>query len=205
MKRLLLIATMAVFLLTACSPEGHRVSSETLELTVMDRQVLDYRGNVLLTRSQLPSRVRVSPGSEFAAPDRFVRAQMSPNGEYLGVTTVGGAHAAAWIYRVGDDQPRPAAFQLGGSLSLDRWHPDSTYLAIRHKTPAGAQLLSVTEVARLSDYIEDANQLIKVPKHDELSAQHLRYNALGWEERGLRFNLAGQRWVYHPQEGVSAY
>lgn len=205
MKRLLLTATMTVFLLTGCSPEGHRVSSETLELTVMDRQVLDYRGNVLLTRSQLPGRVSVTPDSEFAVADRFVRAQMSPNGEFLGVTTVGGGHAAAWIYRVGDEHPKPAAFQLGGSLSLDRWHPDSTYLALRHKTPAGAQLLSVTEVAKLSDSIGDANQIIKVPKHDQLSAQHLRYNALGWDDRGLRFNLAGQRWVYHPQDGVSAY
>lgn len=201
----MVVGLTAFFLLVACSPEGHRVSSETMELTVIDHEVRDYRGNVLLTRRQLPNRVRVNPTSEFSAHDRFVRAEMSPNGEYLAVTSVGNAHTAAWIHRIGDDAPRPAAFQYGGRLSIDRWHPASTHLVFRHRPPSGSQLLSVTEVAQLSDCIGEANHLIKVPKHDQLSPQHLTYNALRWEASGLRFNLGGQRWVYHPEHGVSEY
>ncbi|MCC5878580.1 MAG: hypothetical protein JJU03_01595 [Idiomarina sp.] len=205
MNSRILVVLTAFLLLIGCSPEGHRVSSETMELTVIDHQVRDYRGNVLLTRSQLPNRVRVNLTTEFSAHDRFVRAEMSPNGEYLAVTTVGSAHTAGWIHRIGDDAPRPAAFQYGGGLSIDRWHPASTHLVFRHRPPSGAQLLSVTAVSQLGAHVEDANYFIKVPKHDQLSPQHLNYNALRWEDRGLRFNLGGQRWLYHPDHGVSEY
>lgn len=205
MNRLVLVGLTVLLLLSGCSPEGQRISSESPELTVMDYQILDYRGNVLLTLSQLPNRVQVNPTTEFTAHERFVRAEMSPNGEYLAVTSVGRAHAAAWIYRIGDLFAKPAAFQYGGRIGLDLWHPESTYLVIRHQPPSGAQLISVTDVSKLSDYIEEANQLVRVPQHDLLSPQSLTYNALSWEERGLRFNLAGRRWLYHPDHGVSEY
>lgn len=198
-----LCSVLAVLAVAACSPGEQRVSSNIQELTVLDEQINDYRGIELVTLSQLPGRVRVSADSEFGAHGRFVQADMSPNGEYIALTTVGAAHAAAWVYSTDTDEVWPAAFQYGGDLTLGSWHPDSSYLVINHQPPSGGSGLSIVDIASLGNMVEDANQMVRVPQHDELAPEQHDYNALDWEDGELRFTMAGERWRYHPAEGVS--
>ena len=202
MIKVYMFSAIALFTLASCSPGEQRLSSEVQELTVLDDQVNDYRGNQLITLSQLPERVRITSENEFGAHERFVQAEMSPNGEYIAVTTAGAAHSAAWVYQTEGGEVKPAAFQYGGNLTLGPWHPQSSYLVVTHQPPSGGTGLSVIHIAGLDYRVEDANQVLQVPQHDHLSADQHDYSALDWEDGELRFTMAGERWRYHPREGV---
>lgn len=206
MKSLRFIASCTlVVMLNAtmgCSPSERQPSHQILEVTVFDSEVRDYRGNTLLRLSQLPNRVHLDEDTNFSAHTRFVQAEVSPDGNYIAVTTSGTAHAAAWVYSNEQDKVWPAAFQYGGNLQISLWQPNAEYLSFSHQPPAGGTLLSVADIARLGDTLQDASDMVKIPQHDDYPPERHDYKALNWEGDILHFLMASQRWTYQPGRGV---
>lgn len=203
MKLLYVCILIAVLTgIISCSPSERQPSHQILELTVLDNEIRDYRGNTLLTLSQLPNRVYLDADTNFSAHTRFVQAKMSPKGNYIAVTTSGTAHAAAWVYSEAQNEIWPAAFQYGGNLEISLWQENAKYLTFMHQPPAGGTLLSVADIGRLSETLEISSTPVKVPQHDDYPPERHDYKALDWDGDRLHFLMASQRWTYQPGEGV---
>lgn len=202
---------IAAFVLSGCPSPGNGEPPPTTEtsdtsqpeaalapLEVGDEEIRAADGSVLLGIDDVPGTIRVDQQSEFGAAERFQEASVSPDGAWLAVVTTGAAHSAGWLVREGTRQPRPAAFQYGGNITIGPWDEDSRRLVFVQEGPAGGRTLTVVDAERLGETVEESAMPVRSPNHDELAPEERIYEALAWSKGELLFRVSGERWVFDP-------
>ncbi|WP_234286292.1 MULTISPECIES: hypothetical protein [Halomonadaceae] len=156
---------------------------------------------MLVGIDDVPNTIRVDQQAEFGAADRFQEATISPDGAWLAVVTTGAAHSAGWLVRMDARQPRPAAFQYGGNITIGLWSEDSRRLVFVQEGPAGGRTLTVVDAERLGETVEEGAMPVRSPEHDELAPEERIYEALAWSNGELLFRVGGERWIFDPDSG----
>ncbi|MGL6213245.1 hypothetical protein [Billgrantia desiderata] len=204
------IAT-ATLVLSGCPSPGNGEPPPTTEtadtsefeaalapLEVGDEEIRAADGSVLLSIDDVPGTIRADQQAEFGAAERFQEASVSPDGAWLAVVTTGAAHSAGWLGREGTRQPRPAAFQYGGTIIIGPWSDDSRRVVFVQEGPAGGRTLTVVDAERLGETVEASAIPVRSPEHDELAPEERVYEALAWSNGELLFRVGGERWVFDP-------
>ncbi|OUE37719.1 hypothetical protein BZY95_20320 [Billgrantia desiderata SP1] len=167
-------------------------------LEVGDEEIRAADGSVLLSMEDVPGTIRADQQAEFGAAERFQEASISPDGAWLAVVTSGAAHSAGWLIRMEAGQPRPAAFQYGGNITIGPWSDDSQRLVFVQEGPAGGRTLTVVDAERLGETVEESAMPVRSPEHDELAPEVRIYEALAWRNGELLFRVGGERWIFDP-------
>jgi hypothetical protein len=167
-------------------------------VAVSDTAVRGADGSVLLGIDDVPGNIAVDADTEFGAATRFTEASVAPDQAWLAVATAGAAHSAAWLVRTGTRDPRPAAFQYGGSITIGPWSDDGRLVVFVQEGPASDRTLTVVDQARLGDTVEASAMLVRVPDHDERAPEERIYEAVTWRDGRLVFQVSGERWVFDP-------
>jgi hypothetical protein len=203
-------------LLTACpgpDPEPEPTPAETpaepapepvpaLEpLDVGDDHVRGDNGSVLLEVGDVPGNIQVEAGTRFGAANRITEASLAPDGAWLAVATAGAAHAAAWLVRRGSRDPRPAAFQYGGSLTIGPWSDDGRFVVFVLEGPAGDRTLTVADRQRLGPTVQESALPVRAPDQDARPPEERIYQAVTWRDGRLVFQVQDKRWVFDPATG----
>lgn len=170
-------------------------------LEVGDEEIRAADGSVLLSMEDVPGTIRADQQAEFGAAERFQEASISPDGAWLAVVTSGAAHSAGWLVRMEARQPRPAAFQYGGNITIGPWDEDSRRLVFVQEGPAGGRTLTVVDAERLGETVEESAMPVRSPNHDELAPEERIYEALAWRNGELLFRVGGERWIFDPDSG----
>ncbi|WP_111412014.1 hypothetical protein [Billgrantia lactosivorans] len=170
-------------------------------LEVGDEQIRAADGSVLVGIGDVPGTIRADQQAEFGAAERFQEASVSPDGAWLAVVTSGAAHSAGWLVRMEARQPRPAAFQYGGNITIGPWSDDSRRVVFVQEGPAGGRTLTVVDAGRLGETVEESAMPVRSPVHDELVPEERIYEALAWSNGELLFRVGGERWVFDPNSG----
>ncbi|UYG05747.1 hypothetical protein OCT51_10430 [Halomonas sp. LR3S48] len=212
-RRLPLVLSIAIaaFVLSGCSspengepPPGIEASDTSQSeatlapLDVSDEQIRAADGSVLLDIADVPNTIRVDQQAEFGAAERFQEASISPDGAWLAVVTTGAAHSAGWLIREGAQQPTPAAFQYGGNITIGPWGDDARRLVFVQEGPAGGRTLTVVDVERLGETVEEGAMPVRSPDHEQLEPEERIYEALAWSNGELLFQVGAERWVFDP-------
>lgn len=170
-------------------------------LEVGDEEIRAADGAVLVGIDDVPGTIRVDQQAEFGAAERFQEASLSPDGAWLAVVTSGAAHSAGWLVRMDARQPRPAAFQYGGNITIGPWSDDSRRVVFVQEGPAGGRTLTVVDAERLGEMVEESAMPVRSPEHDELAPEERIYEALAWRNGELLFRVGGERWIFDPDSG----
>ncbi|MCE8041086.1 hypothetical protein HOP60_02835 [Halomonas daqingensis] len=170
-------------------------------LEVGDEEIRAADGAVLLSMEDVPGTIRADQQAEFGAAERFQEASVSPDGAWLAVITAGAAHSAGWLVRMEARQPRPAAFQYGGNITIGPWSDDSRLVVFVQEGPAGGRTLTVVDAERLGETVEESAMPVRSPEHDELAPEERIYEALAWRNGELLFRVGGERWIFDPDSG----
>ncbi|WP_234261810.1 hypothetical protein [Halomonas sp. MCCC 1A11062] len=153
---------------------------------------------MLLSMEDVPGTTRVDQQAEFGAAERFQEASVSPDGAWLAVVTSGAAHSAGWLVRVEAREPKPAAFQYGGNITIGPWSDDARRVVFVQEGPAGGRTLTVVDAERLGETVEESAIPVRSPEHDELAPEERVYEALAWRNGELLFRVGGERWIFDP-------
>ncbi|MCE8051059.1 hypothetical protein HOP61_07125 [Halomonas daqingensis] len=167
-------------------------------LEVGDEEIRAADGSVLLSMEDVPGTIRADQQAEFGAAQRFQEASVSPDGTWLAVVTSGAAHSAGWLVRMEARQPRPAAFQYGGNITIGPWSDDSRRVVFVQEGPAGGRTLTVVDAEQLGETVEESAMPVRSPEHDELAPEERIYEALAWSNGELLFRVGEERWVFDP-------
>lgn len=212
-RRLLLALSVATtaFMLGGCPSLGYdklpptTEASETVKvltpLYVSDEQIRAADGSVLVGIADVPDTIRVDQETEFGAADRFLGASISPDGAWLAIVTIGAAHSAGWLVREDTWQPRPAAFQYGGNISIGPWSDDARRVVFIQEGPAGDRTLTVVDRERLGEAVEANAMPVRSPDHEERGREERIYEALAWRNGDLLFGVGGEGWIFDPDTG----
>lgn len=209
LPRVLAIGTAALVLSGCPSPgNGEPPTTETADtsqpeaalapLEVGDEEIRAADGSVLLSIDDVPGTIRADQQAEFGAAQRFQEASVSPDGAWLAVVTSGAAHSAGWLVLMDARQPRPAAFQYGGNITIGPWSDDSRRVVFVQEGPAGGRTLTVVDAERLGETVEESAMPVRSPEHDELAPEERIYEALAWSNGELLFRVGEERWVFDP-------
>ncbi len=211
---LALSVATAALMLSGCPSPGNGEPPPTAEtsdtseseaalapLEVGDEQVRAADGSELLGIDGVPGTIRADQQAEFGAAERFQEASVSPDGAWLAVVTTGAAHSAGWLVREGTRQPRPAAFQYGGNITIGPWDEDSRRLVFVQEGPAGGRTLAVVDAEQLGETVEASAMPVRSPDHDELAPEERIYEALAWRNGELLFRVGDERWIFDPDSG----
>ncbi len=171
-------------------------------LEVGDEEIRAADGAVLLSMEDVPGTIRADRQAEFGAAERFQEASVSPDGAWLAVVTSGAAHSAGWLVRMDARQPRPAAFQYGGNITIGPWSDDSRRVVFVQEGPAGGRTLTVVDAGRLGETVEESAMPVRSPEHDELAPEERIYEVLAWSNGELLFRVGGERWIFDPDSGA---
>jgi hypothetical protein len=163
-----------------------------------EEEVRAADGVVLLHIDDVPPDIAVDAGTRFGAATELVEASLSPDEEWLAVTTRGAAHAAGWLVRVGTREPRPAAFQYGGEVEIGPWSGDGRYVVFALEGPAPSRTLSVVDRERLGSTVEASAASVRIPDHDERFEPGVEYRVVEWRQGILIFELDGERHRFDP-------
>jgi hypothetical protein len=147
----------------------------------------------------VPGDIRVDDTTEFGVAQRFAEASASPDGEWIAVVTSGAAHSGGWLVRTGTREPRPAAFQYGGSMTIGPWSADSERVVFAHSGPAGDRSLTVVNRNQLGQTVEAGARPVRTPDHERFRPEERTYEAIEWREGQLVFEMRGERWIYNPE------
>jgi hypothetical protein len=160
-------------------------------------------GDTLLRISGMPDQIAIDEEISFGAADRFTAASLAPDGEWFAVVTSGAAHDGGWLVRVGADEPRPAAFQYGGSLTLGPWSPDGRWAVFVEDGPAGGRTLSVADRSAVGATVDQSARPVGLPDGAELPPDDPSLEVVGWRDGMLLFESGGARYLFDPRDGVT--
>jgi hypothetical protein len=172
-------------------------------LEVTDDEIRAADGTVLLRMANVPSQIPVDDEISFGAAGRFVEASLAPDEQWLAAVTSGAAHSGGWLVRVGADEPRPAAFQYGGSLSLGPWSEDGRWIVFVEDGPAGGRTLSVADRSAAGATVEQSSRPVRLPDGVEMAPDQPEVEVVGWRDGRLVFEVEGERFRYDPRAGSS--
>ncbi|MBA2780273.1 hypothetical protein [Billgrantia kenyensis] len=168
---------------------------------VEEQRILAADGTSLLTIEDMPASIRVDDASEFGAAEAFTDAELSPDGQWLAIATVGAAHSAGWLMPWEDAIPQPATFQYGGEVTLGPWSPDGRYATFYNDSPAGSRLLVVVDRTALNATVSATESQVRIPSHAQQVPPHAEYEIVEWRDGELVFEVEGQRFRYEPSGG----
>jgi hypothetical protein len=178
-------------------PEPDREPDVT-PVQVGDTEVRGADGSVLLSIDDVPGDIAVDDDTEFGVATRFTEASVAPDQAWLAVATAGAAHSAAWLVPTGSRDPRPAAFQYGGSITIGPWSDDGRLVVFVQEGPAGDRTLTVVHQERLGDTVEASAIPVRVPDHDQRPPEERIYEAVTWRDGRLVFQIGAERRVFDP-------
>jgi hypothetical protein len=183
------------------APAEPRPEQRIAPVGTHDEQIRAADGSELLSIDDVPTNVRVDADTEFGAATRFTESSASPDEAWLAVVTAGAAHSAAWLVRAGTREPRPAAFQYGGRITIGPWSDDARRVVFVQEGPAADRVLTVVDRERLGDTVEASAMRVRTPDHDEHPPEERIYEAVTWRNGALVFQVRGERWVFDPDTG----
>ncbi|MBZ0331172.1 hypothetical protein KZO25_12680 [Halomonas sp. ANAO-440] len=194
---LFLLASLAVLAGCTASPLSE-TTAELAPLQVGESRLHAVDGTLLLHIKDIPGSIHVDADTEFGASEQFTGASLSPDGEWLAVTTDGVAHSAGWLVRVGNRDPQPAAFQYGGDLALGPWSENGRYAVFEAEGPAPSHTLAVVDRQNLGATVSENSAAVRIPDHEAQVPAHARYTAVGWRSGELVFEVDGGRYRFDP-------
>jgi dipeptidyl aminopeptidase/acylaminoacyl peptidase len=204
MRSSTLVALLPGMLTVAgCQNGPPQAGGGTLEgpLHVEEQRIQAADGASLLTIEELPASIRVDDASEFGAAEAFTDAELSPDGQWLAIATLGAAHGAGWLMPRKDTTPHPATFQYGGEVTLGPWSPDGRYATFLNDSPASSRLLVVVDRAALNATVGATESQVRIPSHAQQVPPHAEYEIVEWRDGKLVFEVEGQRFRYEPSGG----
>jgi hypothetical protein len=197
-RRRILDDMMASLRFPAAPAPGPDPDPDMTPVEVGDTEVRGADGSVLLSIEDVPGDIAVDDDTEFGAATRFTEASGAPDQAWLAVATAGAAHSAAWLVRSGTRDPRPAAFQYGGGITIGPWTDDGRLVVFVQEGPAGDRTLTVVDRERLGDTVEASAMPVRVPDHDERRPEERIYEAVTWRDGRLVFQVGAERRVFDP-------
>jgi hypothetical protein len=196
----------AAFLLAGCpSPADEQPGLDVppagpvAPLSASDERITGPDGSVLLTIDNVPGDIRVDDTTEFGAAQRFAEASAAPDGEWFAVVTSGAAHSGGWLVRSGTREPRPAAFQYGGSVSIGPWNDDGRRVVFALSGPAGDRTLVIVDRNQLGQTVEASALPVRTPDHERFRPEERTYEAVEWRDGQLAFRMRGEPWIFNPE------
>jgi hypothetical protein len=167
-------------------------------LEASEQEIRAADGSVLLHIDDMPTNIRVDEDTEFGAADRFTEASAAPDEQWFAVATAGAAHGAGWLVRAGTRDPRPAAFQYGGSVSIGPWSEAGRYVVFIEDGPAPSRTLSVVDRDELGATVTETGTAVHGPDHQERPLPETAYEPLEWRNAQLVFEVNGERFRFDP-------
>ncbi|WP_222597806.1 hypothetical protein [Euhalothece natronophila] len=205
---LIAIATVAFFLSSCRSTEIEESSPETPDnsqseenlspLNVTDQEIRSGDEAIILEIDEIPNQIPVDRDTQFGASERFSEGSVAPNNSWLALVTSGAAHSAGWLVKPHTQQLQPATFQYGGNITIGPWSEDSQYVVFVEKGPAGDRTLTVVDRKQLGETVEESAMPVRTPNHEAQPPTEQIYEAVGWRNGRLLFQVNGDRWFFDP-------
>lgn len=143
--------------------------SEEMSISYTEDEILDQEGTVLLHQDDVPQSIAVSPESEFGAAGAFTSAELSPDGDWIALTTTGAAHGGGWLYEMETGEVSAAAFQYGGDVQSLEWSPNGQYALFSVSTPVPSEQLVLVDRDNLTTYVEDTSTSVSVSEAEGMN------------------------------------
>ncbi|MCK8515021.1 hypothetical protein M0534_01575 [Methylonatrum kenyense] len=179
---------------TACDTDPTDASGAA-EVQVEAERIIDADGATVLDIDQLPAQIAADEKNRFGASDRFTDASLSPDGNWLAVTSSGAAHGGGWLVSLDDETIYPAAFQYGGSVSTGPWDDSGRFAVFLRHTPASGHMLVLADTEAPG---EDAASTGITPLDTEASTS---VEIGEWQDAALRVLVDGDCRLVKPIDG----
>ncbi len=177
--------------------------SELESLEVTPNKIRAKDGSKLLHIDDVPRNISVDDKIEFGAATRFKQASLAPDQKWLAVTTTGGVHDAAWLVKLGKQEPKlyPVEFGFESTIKIDSWSHNSQYVALTVETPAPQRLISIANRKKVGETVADSETLsVRLPQHEDEVPRQVNYQPLEWRNGELVFDVNGeQRYRFDPK------
>ncbi len=161
--------------------------------------ITDQDGNILVSLEDFPAEVDVSSEASFGGADEITGAELSPDGEWIALTTRGAAHGFGWLYNVSRDDMEAVDFQFGGSVQVEAWEDESRYVAFRGETPRPATVFKIVEVRNIAEFPSETGFLAELPEDSAISPEEAEFENVGWEDGMFCFSADGERYCADPE------
>jgi len=169
-------------------------------LQVSQDEIRAKKGAHLLHIDDLPNQIAVDDNIQFGAATRFKEASLAPDKQWFAVTTASASHDAAWLVKVGKQQPYPVAFQFEGSIKIGPWSDNSQYVALMGKPPAPQQLISIANRKTVGATLADSEVLsVRLPQHKDRVPVQTTYQPVKWRNGKLVFEVNGKHYLFDPK------